>query len=136
MFIRVAGSRIQLFRSNYIAEKKRGVQVLIGSFSKPYDFKTPEELQVGRKREKRKTTEVLTDSELQQLKDWLADETAKNKNKALKSSLELMAFSIADDAITIDETTPSTDQIKEIRTSIKKLSLALKRAEKRANKAH
>lgn len=121
MTIRERGGKVQLIRNQYSPEKKRGVQIVLGSFDRY--LSTVKEIDSM-------LLEQLTEEERGQLDQWFADKSARSVEinvkyapKEITGKLELLTEHY-------DPASVSDDQISDIQAALSALLAARRKHRK------
>lgn len=122
MTIRERGGKVQLIRNQYSPEKKRGVQVVLGSFERYYDaVKQIDSILL----------EKLTADEREQLDGWFADKQQQRLQKTVEYAAAVIVRHL--DALTenYDPARCSDEQIEQIRGALSALLEQRRKRKKR-----
>lgn len=122
MTIRERGGKVQLIRNQYSSEKKRGVQVVLGSFDRY--LSAVEEVDSI-------LTEKLTVDERQQLEQWFEERAARNAEITIKFAPGSICDKLKLMAENYDPSSVSDDQIEQIKAGLSGLLQARRQWKKR-----
>jgi len=112
MTIRERGGKIQLIRNQYSPEKKRGVQVVLGTFDRY--LSTAKEIDSM-------LLDQLTADERAQLDQWFADKAARSQALTIKYAPQQVIEKLDMLAEHYDPATVTDEQIEQIRGSVSAL---------------